>query len=47
MDSDFQDFRMVIISGKDWLEGTIRKAPFKWLHTIYVQRDKNTMKNEA
>lgn len=29
MDSDFQDFRVVIVSGKDWLEGTVRKAPFK------------------
>jgi len=28
-DADFQDFFMVIISGKNWLEGTLRKAPFK------------------
>lgn len=29
VDSDFQDLRMVIISGKNWLEGTLRKAHFK------------------
>lgn len=31
----------------EWLEGTLRKARFKWLQTIYVQRDKNTMEYEA
>lgn len=46
-DSDFQDFLMVIISAKNWLEGTLRKAPFKWLYAIYVQKDKNTMRYEV
>lgn len=46
-DADFQNFLMVITSGKNWLEGTLRKAPFKSLHTIYVQRDKNTMAYEV
>lgn len=47
VDSEFQNFRMVIISGKKWLEDTLRKAAFKWLPTIYVQRDKNAMEYEA
>lgn len=46
-DTDFHDYLMVISSGKKWLEGTLGKTLLKWLHTVYVQTDKNTMGYEV